>query len=180
VGDEITITLENGEKIIAKINNDDINKSLIAGESAKEKGLNLTASKAEQKNNKNDLTAVAKSSPSSTTENEQLTQILHAIQNLEQRIARLEETGDDPQQIQDLKQEIKVLETQKQTQLANNQQIQESNPSTKTNEQTSSQIADNPAKPNTGHALLIVGGLLVVGAALVIGYLLGKDKKTNK
>src|SRR5947199_5966350 len=84
-----------------------------------------------------------------------------------------EQTGNNPQQVQALEQEVVALEVKKQEQLANSQ---EPDTSTKTNESNNNQIANNSAKPNTGTALIIVGGLLVISAALIIGYLLGKDK----
>lgn len=122
-----------------------------------------------QSESKNNLTATKAETQPSPTENKQLTQILQTIQSLEIRIAELEKSGNNPQQVQVLKQEVKALETQKQAQLA------KSDTSIK-NKPTNKQIINNSAKPSLVIFLLIVGGLLVISAALAIGYLLRKDK----
>jgi len=179
--DEITITLQNGEKITAKgeseVNNNDNNaspnKNLAAG-SAEGKELNLNTNQAEPKKDENNSVAVAKkaAAPSSTNESKQLEQIIQSIQNLEQRIAELEKTGNNPHKVQELKKEVKVLESQKQRKLDEQKQIPISVP--KTSEPVNT--IDNSNKSNTGYILLFIGGLLVVGVAVIIGYLMGKGK----
>jgi hypothetical protein len=172
---EIYNHLENGEKLLVAKGDEHRPKNT----SNSDNKLMAVGTSPETNQSKNELSAVAKKETKpSEAENQQLAQITHAIERLELRIAELEKNGGNSQQIQTLKSEVKVLESQKQKQLNKNKQNQVGDHSIEVNKPTSNQ-AENQSK-NTGHILLVIGGLLVVGVALVIGYLLGKDKKVDK
>ncbi|KLL04381.1 MAG: hypothetical protein MRECE_1c172 [Mycoplasmataceae bacterium CE_OT135] len=144
--DEITITLENGEKLVAKEasrkQNTPNKKTMEAAGSAKG---NLTAVKSKSTTPKaeNNLTAAQSQSSTNPADNKQLTQILQKIQEIEAKIAKLEQTKTNSQQIQKLNQELQALEVQKKT-------LTPSPSSTESPNSSSSKLANdnNPASPN--------------------------------
>ncbi|KLL02926.1 MAG: hypothetical protein MRECE_37c007 [Mycoplasmataceae bacterium CE_OT135] len=172
--DEITITLEDGEKLVAKEANRKQNtlnnKTMAAAGSAKG---NLTAVKSKSTTPKeNNLTA--QSQNSTNIDNKQLTQILQKIQEIEAKIAKLEQTKTNSQQIQKLNQELQALEAQKQT-------LSPSPSSTENQNNSNSKLANdtNPTSPNST-SLYLIGGLVIFGiSALAIGYFLGKKRKKS-
>ncbi|CAJ0916980.1 162_t:CDS:2 [Entrophospora sp. SA101] len=164
---EITITPENGEKLVAKKTNRKQNasnkKTMVAAGSTKG---NLTAKgKPTPPEEKNNLTAVAVTQPASA-DNKQLTQILQEIQELKARITELEKTKNNPQQVQKLNQKLQVLEAQK-------AQLASPKSSTESSENSSRSKLANDTNPNKSASLnsplIIIAGLVIFGiSALAI------------